>query len=55
MITPKFNINDEVFPMSGSRGTVIEVRPLEGGDVLYCIEDSIGCVNYYTERALRLA
>ncbi|WP_181156600.1 hypothetical protein [Microbacterium sp. MYb66] len=55
MTTPEYSIGDDVFPTGGVRGTVLEIRPLEGGEIVYGIEDTNGGVNYYTQRALRRA
>ncbi|MCV0334078.1 hypothetical protein [Microbacterium sp.] len=53
MIVPEFSIGDDVLPESGARGTVLEVRPLDGGEIVYGVEDNNGSVKYYTQRALR--
>lgn len=55
MIVPKFSVGDDVFPTGGHRGRVLEIRPLEAGEVIYGVADTNGGVSYYLERALKRA
>lgn len=55
MSAPKFSIGDELLPVTGSRGEVLEIREVREGTVIYGLEDNNGRVEYYTERVLRPA
>ncbi|QOC25501.1 hypothetical protein IC744_03765 [Microbacterium hominis] len=49
----RFTIGDDVFT-AGPRGTIIEIREV-GQTYLYGVESTTGHVEFYTERALKLA
>ena len=54
MSSSKYSLGDDVFPAGGVRGRIVEIKILEGGKVVYGIEDATGAVKYHTEASLRL-
>ena len=49
----ELNVGDDVLGVAGVRGTIVDIREMSNGELVYGVVDTNGAVRYYVAAGLK--